>query len=470
MIRRLRWPRAVTLALLAVLTQSACDGSDPSRSSPPVETVTVTPNPASVAAGETVQLTATLRDVDGNQLRGRLVQWSSSDETVATVNGEGLVTGVAEGSASITATSEGKSGSTALAVTPAPEQPPTGTGALVGPGGVAPSAVANKFNRDEAEWLPLELVAPLPPGGRADRYHAEVTSGVLLAGGYTGSGTAASDQGILLDAATDAATPVTMTEARVHHTMTPLPGFRTLVTGGFDGDVVRSSAEVFTQATAEFVATGAMGIARGRHAAAPLPDGRVLVTGGLVPTDPAPATIEVASTEIYDPASGTFSPGDDMNTTRFNHSAVALDDGRVLVLGGNGRFTAEVYDPATGEFSFVGDMATVHGHGHQAVKLPDGRVLVTGGDAGSGEPTALAEIFDPATGEFTQVGDMTTARMLHFAVLLEDTGEVLVGGGQDESGAVLQSAELFDPATGEFTATTDMPQPGAEQAAVFVQR
>ncbi len=85
----------------------------------PVATVTVTPSPASVAAGQTVQLTATPKDASGNPLTGRVVTWATSSAAVATVSVSGLVTGVVAGSATITATSEGKSGSSALTVTAA---------------------------------------------------------------------------------------------------------------------------------------------------------------------------------------------------------------------------------------------------------------------------------------------------------------------------------------------------------------
>jgi len=87
----------------------------------PVASVTVTPASASVAAGQTVQLTATAKDANGNTLSGRVVTWSSSSASVATVTGSGLVTGVTAGSATITATSEGQSGTSTITVTgPAP--------------------------------------------------------------------------------------------------------------------------------------------------------------------------------------------------------------------------------------------------------------------------------------------------------------------------------------------------------------
>ena len=86
----------------------------------PVASVTVNPPSASVQVGQTVQLTATPRDVNGNALPGRTVTWASTNTTVATVNGQGLVTTRVVGSATITATSEGQSGSAAITVTAAP--------------------------------------------------------------------------------------------------------------------------------------------------------------------------------------------------------------------------------------------------------------------------------------------------------------------------------------------------------------
>jgi uncharacterized protein YjdB len=86
----------------------------------PVATVTVSPAAASVSVGATVQLTATTKDSAGGLLTGRVVTWASSNPAVATVSASGLVTGVAAGSATITATSEGKSGTSAIAVTNVP--------------------------------------------------------------------------------------------------------------------------------------------------------------------------------------------------------------------------------------------------------------------------------------------------------------------------------------------------------------
>jgi len=86
----------------------------------PVASVTVTPASASVLVGGTAQLTATPKDASGNPLLGRVVTWQSSSAGIATVNSTGLVTGVAQGSATVTATSEGQSGTSAITVTVPP--------------------------------------------------------------------------------------------------------------------------------------------------------------------------------------------------------------------------------------------------------------------------------------------------------------------------------------------------------------
>src|ERR1044071_2526162 len=93
------------------------------RPNAPVASVTVTPATASVGVGQAVGLVATPKDANGNALSGRVVTWASSAPAVATVNGSGLVTGLAAGAATITATSEGQSGSAAITVTAAVTNP-----------------------------------------------------------------------------------------------------------------------------------------------------------------------------------------------------------------------------------------------------------------------------------------------------------------------------------------------------------
>jgi uncharacterized protein YjdB len=82
----------------------------------PVASVTVSPSSASMNVGQTAQLTATTRDANNTVLTGRSVAWSSSNASIATVSASGLVTGVSAGSATILASSEGKTGSATIAV------------------------------------------------------------------------------------------------------------------------------------------------------------------------------------------------------------------------------------------------------------------------------------------------------------------------------------------------------------------
>lgn len=108
----------LTLVLLgAVAACSSPPGTGPNR---PVAAVEVTPATASRTVGETVQLTAVLRDAEGEVLTGRSVTWSSSAGTVASVSSTGLVTTVAEGETVITATSESRSATATITVTAAP--------------------------------------------------------------------------------------------------------------------------------------------------------------------------------------------------------------------------------------------------------------------------------------------------------------------------------------------------------------
>ena len=79
----------------------------------PVESVAVTPAEASLTVGETVSLTAT---VAPDNATDKTVTWASSDEGIATVGADGMVTAVAEGAATITATADGKSATVTVTV------------------------------------------------------------------------------------------------------------------------------------------------------------------------------------------------------------------------------------------------------------------------------------------------------------------------------------------------------------------
>src|SRR5881628_951928 len=97
--------RRIPAVAVGTLVLTACGGGGSSTAPPaPVASVTLAPGTATLVGGGTLGLTATLKDAAGNVLAGRVVTWASSNVAVATVSGAGLVTAVAPGSITITAT------------------------------------------------------------------------------------------------------------------------------------------------------------------------------------------------------------------------------------------------------------------------------------------------------------------------------------------------------------------------------
>ena len=281
-----------------------------------------------------------------------------------------------------------------------------------------------------------------------------------------------------------------MDSAREGQTATLLGDGEVLIAGGSDLSGSLSTAELYDSKTGTFRSTGDMTTPRKWAKATLLSDGRVLVAGGFS------GSIPVASAELYDPTAGTFSPTGSMTTLRMpdSYTATLLQDGRVLIVGGQSYGTAtlatsELYDPTTGTFRPTGSMATARG-AHTATLLYDGRVLIEGGvsspgvgyvqpkfaaveveaaplpgrfamvslDLGgpravsTGGPSIVgatgpsawltsAELYDPSTGRFSPTGAMGTARADATATMLLD-GRVLVAGGDSAVGA---SAELYQP-------------------------
>jgi hypothetical protein len=197
-----------------------------------------------------------------------------------------------------------------------------------------------------------------------------------------------------------------------------------------------------------------MATERANHTATLLASGKVLIVGGWnghradgsddPPWDPLFA-------ELFDPASGTFAESGSMSTTRIGHSAIRLNDGKVIVLGGipstqnlhevlpDPQF-AELYDPATGTFSSAGSFALTQTN-YTVTLLNTGMILIAGGEQ-EGIALDLAELLDPATGNLTTTGGLVDKRAGHTATSLKD-GRVLVTGGTDANGSALATAELY---------------------------
>ena len=252
--------------------------------------------------------------------------------------------------------------------------------------------------------------------------------------------------------------------ARYGHTATLLNNGEVLVTGGSAGGPPRggppgpptllATAELFDPTSGTFTGTGSMSIVRIGHTATLLKNGKVLVTGGgPFPVQNGIPPYALASAELFDPTSGTFTPTTgSMSVGRYGHTATLLNNGTVLVTGGDNGLgalpTADLFDPTSETFTPTTGNMSVARVGHTATLLSDGRVLITGGGGNT------AELFDPASETFTPTtGSMETARSYHTATLLDD-GKVLVTGGVDSNNQALASAELFDPTTDTFTPTT----------------
>jgi len=206
-----------------------------------------------------------------------------------------------------------------------------------------------------------------------------------------------------------------------------------------------------------------------------LHDGRVLLSGGRLNLSSSGTQTTVESAALFDPVTAMISPTGSMVHPRVGHSATTMSDGRVLIAGGRGSCAtptevlrscdaplrdAEIYDPATGAFTPTGGMSSLQGT-TEGLSLPDDRVLVLptatagyepdGGDDGPGH----VEIYDPSSETFEVAA--TTPHPARTAALLPD-GRVFLTAGT--------WAGVFDPTTG-LTQVAPAPPAEAQQPAVL---
>lgn len=304
------------------------------------------------------------------------------------------------------------------------------------------TAAASVYNPTDGTWVAVGSL------GEA-RIGAEVMTlddgRVLVA---TGTGTFASLRTAeLFDPRTGQFTSTgSMTAARSGLVSSKLLDGRVLIAGGVDANqAVLNSAEIYDPKSGRFTATGSLVTGRYNHNSTLLPSGQVLITGGAIATSGATLTgsgtlsgagvntVDLASAELYDPATGTFTATGAMQFAREAHSATALPDGRVLVVSGSYRIgssrtvfvevgAAELYNPATGRFSPAGSMRVARQQFGTA--LADGTAVFMGG---STEAATLDSVEWFRPGAAVAVGDGTFRATPIFSA--NGTAFAIFGGG-----------------------------------------
>jgi N-acetylneuraminic acid mutarotase len=228
---------------------------------------------------------------------------------------------------------------------------------------------------------------------------------------------------------------------RAAASLSPLPNGDVLIAGGFSDFNTYYDSLRYDPSGQAIVDEAPLNHGRAAHTATSLANGLVLVAGGwgwsligeFEVQEPATAA------EVYDPATGTWTPVAAMNTSRERHTAVLLPSGQVLVAGGltlhfEGEFpgtiataSVELYDPSQDTWSSVPPMLEAR-YGHTMTLLPSGRVIVAGGMSDSYAVLASAEAYDPATDTWTSLPPMAVPRLNATATLVPDHGLVVAGG------------------------------------------
>jgi Galactose oxidase, central domain len=298
---------------------------------------------------------------------------------------------------------------------------------------------------------------------------------VLVTGANGGGGAPGLPSPELYDPATGTwAVTGQMNTPRIDATATLLQNGQLLVAGGSGGSSnALASAELYNPATGTWSVTGSMsqgrsGLSNVGPSATLLPDGEVLIAGG----EDANFNL-LASAELYNPATGKFTPTGSMTTPRTGQSATLLNNGQVLVAGGtNATAAAELYNPATGKFTATGSMSAARG-GNVGTLLPGGDVLVTQGSAAG----LFAERYHPATGTWSNA-----STGLHVCIFTQEcqsdstatllgTGNVLVAGGLvglKSNPQTTPAAMLYNPGANTWASTGSMTTARESQTATLL--
>jgi hypothetical protein len=245
--------------------------------------------------------------------------------------------------------------------------------------------------------------------------------------------------------------------------MTMLPDLNFLRAGGISCNFTEptASVDVYDTISMQSNPAGNLTMARYNHSALRMSDGRVLIVGGDGP-DKQPTT----QVEIYDPSNRESRRAGSLVAPRCAPSLTQLLDGDVFVAGGSPCppstlekpiASIERFNVRTGYSKIVGEF-TVPRYHQDATLLKDGRVLFTSGIDAEGNPVTENEIYDPAKNKVTAAGAMAVQRCMESIVPLPD-GNVLFAGGVPcgrYPGNAFKTAEIFDPRTNQFKLTGEM--------------
>ncbi len=302
---------------------------------------------------------------------------------------------------------------------------------------------------------------------------------VVVAGGTNGTGPLSSAE-IYDDASGTWGNASIMVQKRSQFSLTLLPNGKILAVGGcIAGNCTAgaanrtSTAELFDPLKNAWTSTGSLVIGvRSEHSASLLPSGKVVIYGGT--TD---GTTFLSTTEIYDPATGTFTAGSTAQTGRRDHDAIALTNGKVMTFDGwNGTTTFSSSELLSFDQQISTGNAT-QSQNPDVVKDSSGNLQAVWqawraeglglGSGGGSWKVMTQEINNPASGAVTKQypsgtvnswatsANMSTARRDHASVLLPN-GKIIAGGGIDQSSGQLSSTEIYDPQTGTWSAGATM--------------
>lgn len=253
-----------------------------------------------------------------------------------------------------------------------------------------------------------------------------------------------------------------MNSPRFVFRMIALNSQKALAAGGQDlGLTALSTSEIYDPATETWTATGPLNIARANYRLVKLSDGSILAIGGQ--TGEGNPVVQTSSIERFDESTGAWSIVGQLQEPLQNFALAYVDDSHIYILGGlvgdNVTKHCEVYNAVTNESSFIASLTEVR-HNQPCLPLHNGKILVTGGRNGGAGSVYLSscEIYDPALNAWTPLSPMSQNRME--GVLVEFSDDVvLAAGGRNDPRSSATGSETLDQSSLTWDATAPMLEP-----------